>query len=64
MPSVEEDCFISCPYCMESISIRIDLIGGQKQSLIYDCEVCCQPISIQIEIDVNGIINLTTEKES
>ena len=64
MSSIEEDCFISCPYCTESIAIRIDLTGGQKQSLISDCEVCCQPISIQIEIDVNGIINLTTEKES
>ena len=49
---------------MESISIRIDLTGGQKQFLIYDCEICCQPISIQIEIDVNGIAKLTTEKES
>ena len=44
--------------------MRIDLTSGQKQFLIYDCEICCQPISIQIEIDVNGIAKLTTEKES
>lgn len=64
MLNLEEDCFINCPYCMENISIRVDLTGGQNQFLTYDCEVCCQPISIQIEIDVNGSINLTTKKES
>ena len=64
MLPLEEDYFINCPYCMESISTRIDITGGQKQSLIYDCEVCCQPILIHIEIDVNGIATLTTEKES
>ena len=64
MLNLEEDYSINCPYCTESRAIRIDLTGGQKQFLIYDCEVCCQPISVQLEIDVNGIINLTTEKES
>lgn len=64
MLNLEEDCFINCPYCMENISIRIDLTSGQNQFLIYDCEVCCQSISIQIEIDVDGIINLTTKRES
>ena len=63
MLNLEEDCFINCPYCMESISIRVDLTGGQNQFLTYDCEICCQPISIRIEVGVNGIANLTTEKE-
>ena len=62
--SLEEDYYINCPYCMESISIRIDLTGGQNQFFIYDCEVCCQPISIHSDIDVNGVANLTIEKES
>ena len=64
MLSLEEDCFVNCPYCMESIKVRIDFTGGQNQFFTYDCEICCQPISIQIKIDVNGIIDLTTEKES
>lgn len=64
MPSAEEDCFINCPYCLESIEIRIDLTGGQNQFLTYDCEVCCRPITLQCEIDSNGNINITTERES
>ena len=64
MSSAEEDCFVNCPYCLESIKVRIDLTGGQNQILTYDCEICCQPISIRIEIDVNGSANLITEKES
>ena len=64
MQNLEEDYFINCPYCMERISIRIDLTGGQNQFLIYDCEICCQPISIRIGVDVSGVINVTTEKES
>ena len=64
MPSVEEDCFINCPYCLESIKIRIDLTGGENQSLTYDCEVCCRPITLQFEINARGIINIITERES
>ena len=64
MPNLEEDYSINCPYCTESISIRIDLTGGQNQFITYDCEICCQPISIRIEIGMNGITNLTAEKES
>ncbi len=64
MPGVEEDCFINCPYCLESIEVRIDLTGGQNQSLTYDCEVCCRPITLQFEIHADGTINIITEKES
>ena len=64
MPSAEEDCFINCPYCLESIEIRIDLTGGQNQSLTYDCEVCCRPIILQCEINDDGVINIITERES
>ncbi len=64
MPSVEEDCFINCPYCLESIEIRVDLTGGQNQFLNYDCEVCCRPITLQVEINDDGNINIITERES
>ena len=64
MLNLEEDCFINCPYCTESISIKIDLTGGQNQSLTYDCEVCCRPIIIRVEINVDGAINIITERES
>ena len=64
MPSLEEDYSINCPYCMESIEVRIDLTGGQNQFLIYDCEVCCRPITLQIEINTDGVTNIIAGRES
>ena len=38
-----------CPYCGESISILVD--GSlDYQEYVEDCEVCCSPIIINIEI--------------
>ena len=44
---------IDCPYCGESITVLMDLSGG-GQSLIEDCQVCCQPISIEYGLDTAG----------
>ena len=49
---------------MESIGVKIDLTGGQNQLFAYDCEVCCRPITLQVEIYADGVINIITEKES
>ena len=64
MSSAEEDCFVNCPYCLESIKVRIDLTGGQNQIFTYDCEVCCRPMTLQCEIYADGVINIITERES
>lgn len=42
-----EEHFFQCPYCWESISMLID-ISQSQQSYIEDCEVCCNPIQLQI----------------
>ena len=39
--------FFQCPYCWETISMLID-ISQTKQSYIEDCEVCCNPIQLNI----------------
>ena len=44
---------IDCPYCGEASTILIDLSGGE-QSIIEDCQVCCQPMAIQYGIDSEG----------
>lgn len=48
--------WISCPYCGESFEIPIDYSGG-SQEMIEDCEVCCQPITLDIRVDLNGELN-------
>ena len=44
---------ISCPYCGESITVLID--GSvEEQQYIEDCQVCCQPMVIHVQISADG----------
>lgn len=47
MDEVEK--FFKCPYCLEKISMLLDVSVEAPQTYIEDCEVCCQPIQIQFE---------------
>jgi hypothetical protein len=40
---------ISCPYCGEDFGSSVDLSSGSC-SYVEDCQVCCQPIDIAIEV--------------
>ena len=44
---------ISCPYCGESLTVAVDLSAG-GQSYVEDCQVCCQPMTLSIELDERG----------
>ncbi|SEA50864.1 MAG: CPXCG motif-containing cysteine-rich protein [Candidatus Thiothrix putei] len=44
---------ITCPYCHSASPIEIDIIAG-SQDYIEDCQVCCNPIQLSIEIDADG----------
>jgi hypothetical protein len=41
---------LSCPYCGEPISLLVDPSAG-SQSYIEDCQVCCRPIEVTLQID-------------
>ena len=44
---------INCPYCGEEFEISVDCsMGGQQY--VEDCSVCCQPIDINSEVDIEG----------
>jgi hypothetical protein len=44
---------ISCPYCGELITILVD--GSlEEQHYIEDCQVCCRPINIRVNISADG----------
>ncbi len=58
---IENDYEFSCPYCGEKLSIRIDITGGERQSFVYDCEVCCRPIQIQFEVEADEVLNFSAE---
>jgi hypothetical protein len=43
---------VRCPYCGEMLELHLeaDLLG----SLVQDCEVCCNPIALEIRRDAWG----------
>jgi transcription elongation factor Elf1 len=40
--------FFQCPYCWEEISMLLDS-SITNQSYIEDCEVCCNPIELNVQ---------------
>jgi hypothetical protein len=40
----------TCPTCGESIVIPIDRSGGDDQTYVEDCPVCCNPNIIHVEL--------------
>ena len=56
-PGVEPEKFVAyqCPYCGERLETRVDLTAGERE-YIEDCEVCCRPIELGIELEDNGAL--------
>ncbi|WNO10027.1 CPXCG motif-containing cysteine-rich protein [Teredinibacter sp. KSP-S5-2] len=52
-----------CPYCGEKITLLVDA-SNTEQNYIEDCEVCCRPINIHIEVSSDGNINLSLAHEN
>lgn len=52
--SLAHEAEFSCPYCMTINSIEIDPVNDVGQQQIVDCQICCQPIEIRIEADMDG----------
>jgi hypothetical protein len=46
---------VYCPYCGESVEMTLDASGGGIQEYVEDCEVCCQPWSVRVSIDQDGV---------
>lgn len=44
---------VRCPYCWERYETQVDLSAGSC-SYVEDCQVCCQPIQLDCEIDDAG----------
>ena len=45
-----ESVHAACPYCGEPIELLVDASAGSS-SYIEDCQVCCRPIQVDVEVD-------------
>ena len=52
-----------CPYCCENVGTSIDLTAGSR-SYIEDCQVCCQPYELTIEVDAHGHLSGITAQRT
>ena len=50
---------ITCPYCGEVITTRLDLSAG-SQSYVEDCQVCCQPMQLAVRVAEDGSLAAVT----
>lgn len=44
---------VECPYCGERITLVLDTSAG-PQRYIEDCQVCCRPITVDMDVDADG----------
>lgn len=47
--------FFQCPYCWEEISVLLD--PSVSQTYVEDCEICCNPIEIEVEFEEGELIS-------
>jgi Cysteine-rich CPXCG len=50
---------VQCPYCGEQFETLVDSSAGSA-SYIEDCQVCCSPIQLQLEVDASGVLAALT----
>lgn len=54
---------IQCPFCWETFEVIADC-SVESQEYVEDCEVCCRPIVMKVEIDSEGMPNIEVSRES
>ncbi len=54
---------LQCPYCWEMIDMTVDC-SVTSQEYVEDCEVCCKPIVLNIDIDSEGKPKVEAKREN
>ena len=52
---VLEEKLLICPYCGEPFTVLVDC-SMDEQNYIEDCQVCCQPIVLDVNIDADHVM--------
>jgi hypothetical protein len=52
---------VVCPRCGESFPLQIDTSQG-NQSVIEDCAICCQPITMRIVCRPGSVLEIKEER--
>lgn len=55
-----DEYFFVCPYCWQQISFIVDL-SVEDQTYIEDCEVCCNPIEVRVQVDEQEVVGFDAQ---
>lgn len=59
---IQDTAEYACAYCGEPNLVFIDLSAGGQQAYIEDCQVCCQPNLLAIQVD-EETLDITVDSE-
>ena len=59
--SVDDTYRATCPHCLEENELYVDLGGGESQSYVEDCQVCCRPWQVRVDVDAEGRVRVELE---
>jgi cysteine-rich CPXCG protein len=54
---------VQCPYCGEPFETLIDSSAGSA-SYIEDCHICCRPIELGVDVDLDGALAAVTARRT
>ena len=57
-----DEAVVVCPYCGESSVIGIDAGGGDDQEYIEDCQVCCRPWQVHVQLGDDGVARVSVDE--
>ena len=52
--TADTESVVTCPYCAQEIEIGLDPGGGSMQQYVEDCQVCCQPWTVNVSYLEDG----------
>ena len=61
--NVVQEIWICCPYCGEHITLLADT-SVEEQQYIEDCQVCCRPMEIHVNVSADGRCQLEARAEN
>ncbi len=57
-----EPCDCECPWCWEKVTFYVDLTAA-RQEYTEDCEVCCKPVIVTVEVDEEEDVHVAARRE-
>ncbi|MDX2193972.1 MAG: CPXCG motif-containing cysteine-rich protein [Gemmatimonadales bacterium] len=59
--SLAEEAEVACPWCGEAVTIGLDAGGGEEQTYVEDCQVCCRPWVVHVTFGEDGSATVHVE---